>query len=105
MITLICRYCGKEFNVMPCQASQKCCSVHCAQAYRRREEEAMYDHSQIWERDKGDKRMWVCPYTQNVTCFSRRCTKCGWNPEVAERRLEAIRKKMEAEYEILRDAE
>lgn len=105
MITLICRYCGKEFDVMPCQAKQKCCSVHCAQSYRREEEAAMYDHSLIWERDKGDKRLWVCPYNQNVTCYARRCINCGWKPEVAARRSEEIRKRLEEEYEILRESE
>lgn len=30
-----------------------------------------------------------CPYSNVVKCYSscKNCEKCGWNPEVAERRL------------------
>lgn len=37
-----------------------------------------------------------CKYTSGVNCpeDGRRCDRCGHNPEVAARRLEAIREKL-----------
>lgn len=31
----------------------------------------------------------VCPYNEGVACWpnQRKCPQCGWNPEVAEKRL------------------
>lgn len=38
-----------------------------------------------------------CKYRKNINCPEecRRCDKCGWNPKVAARRLEKIRKERE----------
>lgn len=33
-----------------------------------------------------------CPYAKNVDCSEtsiKRCGKCGWNPDVAEKRIKA----------------
>lgn len=37
-----------------------------------------------------------CPYQDNgnVLCDKKTCSKCGWNPEVAKKRLDAIIQKM-----------
>ena len=31
-----------------------------------------------------------CPYRKNIDCFNvntKKCENCGWNPEVAEKRI------------------
>lgn len=33
----------------------------------------------------------ICPYNRECRCTVLECEKCGWNPEVAERRLEKLR--------------
>ena len=38
--------------------------------------------------------MYQCLYETYVDCPKRECAKCGWNPEVAKARLEAIKAKM-----------
>lgn len=40
-----------------------------------------------------------CPYNPGggVLCERKKCTTCGWNPEVAQARLDAIIKKLEKE--------
>ena len=39
----------------------------------------------------------VCPYNGMIDCYVKTCKSCGWNPEVAEKRLEKLRGKKEAE--------
>ena len=40
-----------------------------------------------------------CPYApaHAVFCETKNCQKCGWNPEVAEARLEAVKQKLAEE--------
>lgn len=41
---------------------------------------------------KSQKYMQNCIYTEGVACEDRvRCPICGWNPKVADERLERIR--------------
>ncbi len=44
-----------------------------------------------WEKTANNR--WVCPYAENVSCSTRECNKCGWNPKVAEQRKEAYLQK------------
>ena len=32
-----------------------------------------------------------CPHNEFVVCSMKKCTRCGWNPDVAKARLEKIR--------------
>lgn len=38
--------------------------------------------------------MYQCEYQAFVECAKKECATCGWNPEVAQARLEAIKAKM-----------
>ena len=41
-----------------------------------------------------------CPHNEAVFCaHTADCENCGWNPDVAEARMEAIRQKYEIEEE------
>ena len=34
-----------------------------------------------------------CPHNADLRCDVKNCKRCGWNPEVAKRRLDAIQGK------------
>ena len=38
-----------------------------------------------------------CRFNCEVLCDIERCRRCGWNPEVAKKRIEKIAKKVGAE--------
>ena len=40
------------------------------------------------------EQSFICPHNAWVMCSAKYCYRCGWNPPVAERRLEKIRKEM-----------
>lgn len=42
--------------------------------------------------DSTEKQKGNCPHNAGLICESRNCTKCGFFPEVHERRIAAIRK-------------
>lgn len=46
----------------------------------------------------------VCKYnaTGMILCAEQKCKRCGWNPEVAEKRLERIRKELAEKHERVR---
>ena len=41
--------------------------------------------------NNSDLDLWKCNHNAWVTCRDGNCEKCGWNPVVAEARLEKIR--------------
>jgi hypothetical protein len=43
--------------------------------------------------------MYQCDYQEHVQCEKKTCFQCGWNPEVAKARLEAIIAKMMGQEE------
>ena len=79
----VCKYCGRKFTGGNTSWFYLYCSKSCA--VRGRHEN--FDRDLKWTRE-GDK--WVCPYNEGVTCKSRRCDTCGWNPKVAAARREAF---------------
>lgn len=36
------------------------------------------------------KKPFVCPYNDACRCMEKTCRSCGWNPKVAQKRLEKI---------------
>ena len=53
------------------------------------------------ERDVDGK--YVCPHNKECRCNVPECHKCGWNPEVADRRLKEFRESLgmfEKKYKI-----
>ena len=36
----------------------------------------------------------ICPHNWEVRCQTPTCGKCGWNPEVAERRLRHLKEEL-----------
>ena len=51
---------------------------------------------QYYKVDPNYKReqSFICPNNPWVMCSVKNCYRCGWNPTVAEMRLEKIRKEM-----------
>ena len=87
-----CPVCGEKFIG---RKEQKYCGHLCANRGRRITERGDYDHSLVWERTEDER--WICPYQMNVSCRYRKCTRCGWQPDVAKARLDAIRRKLNVE--------
>lgn len=87
-----CQHCGKEFETR--YEEQKFCCSSCGNKSRRSND---FDHSLNWVRDTESK--WVCPYQPEGTvhCKVRKCSSCGWNPEVAKARLDAYIRKYQEE--------
>jgi hypothetical protein len=86
MYDIICQGCGKVFKAD--RLSRVFCSHSCSAMNRSRKcGSAHCDSSQEWKRVETNETMWVCPYNKSVECSFRKCDKCGWNPEVAERRI------------------
>ena len=36
----------------------------------------------------------ICPHNYQIDCESLRCDRCGWNPEVAKKRVQEVMKTM-----------
>lgn len=36
----------------------------------------------------------ICPHNYEVDCEASRCDRCGWNPEVARKRINEVMKNM-----------
>lgn len=36
----------------------------------------------------------ICDYNPEIICDSKECYHCGWDPEVAERRIAKIKEEM-----------
>lgn len=45
--------------------------------------------------EKQDKGPYQCPHNEACVCQKKDCYHCGWNPTVAQRRLEKILGKAE----------
>lgn len=70
-----CENCGKQFESN--YEHKRYCGYFCyCQAKRRRTKEA---------RDNCH-----CPHNTEVICLDKKCDTCGWNPEVAQNRMEKI---------------
>ena len=75
-----CEYCGNLKRVYRPHDASRFCSKSCAARGRA-------------ESKQGGKAMGIfeCIYQpESIMCDRRICSKCGWNPEVAKARLEAI---------------
>lgn len=70
-----CENCGKQFETN--YEHTRFCGYPCAYQARLR---------RIKEARDGSK----CPYNEALICLDKKCEACGWNPEVAQRRIDEI---------------
>lgn len=70
--TVICENCGKEFEARAKNA--KYCCRRCA--------------NQRGNAKRVAPRPFQCPHNREVHCSVKKCAACGWNPEVAQRRMD-----------------
>ena len=78
-----CARCGTLF--LPNKNTQNFCSKNCR--------ENAYYHEKI-AKDKAVPVELGCPHNEHLVCEVHNCSQCGWNPEVAQARLEKIVAKM-----------
>lgn len=77
MYEYTCAHCGKVVKVKCKFQVQRFCNKSCAVSYR----------NKLRLGPKGES----CIYEPvGVICERQVCSKCGWNPEVAQARLERI---------------
>lgn len=88
-----CEYCGGPMSFY----SKRFCSTSCAARSRGGVERVEVDMSYDWKSAGGG--LWQCRYKEFIQCKDRNCAKCGWNPEVAQARLNAIIEQRKAEEE------
>ena len=73
-----CVVCGKKGIDKSSGRGRKFCSNKCACRYWNLARNGGY---------KGDE---ACVYNEGVSCIIHKCKKCGWNPDVAKKRMEAL---------------
>lgn len=83
-----CEHCGKTFTGKNVSHTYRFCSPSCAAHGR---DYGNYDKTLDWKKDGGQ---WQCPYNEGVHCRSRVCHRCGWNPEVIQKRNDVIKEAM-----------
>lgn len=89
-----CPNCGLEFRTD--RENQTYCCHACGNSGRRSKnpyKNEDFDKSLFWSKRNG---VFECPYNVGVGCTVRKCTTCGWNPEVAKARLDKF---MGVDYE------
>ena len=69
-----CATCGKRGMDISPQQNRRFCSKQCCANYFNN------------KRYGGE----VCDFNEGVLCKQRNCRKCGWNPKVAKKRMEAL---------------
>ena len=82
-----CEYCGEAMN----PSNLRFCSYACSNRAVRGVKRVDVDMSYEWNSAGGG--LWHCRYRRHIQCKDRDCANCGWNPEVAEARLQAIMEK------------
>ena len=86
----LCEFCGKP--VM--KKENRFCCYSCSARARVQVQKIEVDESFNWKKTSGNR--WKCRFGfKNISCTDRDCANCGWNPEVAQKRNEEIRQKME----------
>lgn len=78
----VCAYCGSPF---PGRKRSKYCNWDCYCKYRKAASLGVESY------EEEEILMDPCRFNDGVRCLSQsECDQCGWNPEVAERRLARI---------------
>ena len=69
-MTVVCQWCGAEFERNPEETYKEFCSPECYRKY------------------KAQTRRFTCPYNEGVECTKQqqKCHRCGWYPVVAKYR-------------------
>ena len=70
--------CGREINPLDKRRRKFCCKECCDAVNKRKK-----NFKPIIEPE------FICPHNEGVSCWSKKCSACGWNPMVAKKRMEA----------------
>lgn len=91
-----CTYCGTSF---PGRSTAKFCSRQCY--LKNGADNAAARQQAAW---KAIPKLYSCEFNEGVSCFPvGDCQKCGWNPNVAQKRLERILAKLLGAEGVLAD--
>ena len=82
MKMITCKLCGKEFNYY--RERTKFCSRDC---YNKHREMLVAQGINAYQQS-------ICRHNVGVACEEQNCDTCGWNPAVAQKRMERITKEL-----------
>lgn len=87
---VMCPICNEQFTQK--RPNMRFCSRRCANisANRAARVRAGCVPSEVRTKPNPADLATGCPYNGEIICDMRKCSKCGWNPEVAKRRTEAL---------------
>ena len=76
----ICLNCGTKGIDKSVTKNKKFCDMHCSQAYYYKKKSGKLYADPVLP----------CIYNREVRCDQKKCSTCGWNPDVEEQRKAAI---------------
>lgn len=95
MYQFVCNQCGKIKEVEYKGKVGLYCSRKCADLAKKKDGIVIHDDGYDWKVIRqGNHPYFECRYNNMVGCDTRNCEQCGWNPKVANERLEKIRAEM-----------
>ena len=81
-----CVICGKKITDRSTNHARKYCSESCS-----------YQGWRIRNGLQAKKPAFLCVHNNYVECQIHNCRTCGWNPEVAQKRLDAFAMEVETD--------
>ena len=88
MADVKCPICDKIF--VPKRRSMIFCSKKCSMVSANRAARARAKGKEYKIKGKRSALKFECPHNDAIDCELKKCSTCGWNPEVAKMRLEAL---------------
>lgn len=76
----ICLNCGAKCVDTSRTKNKKFCDMHCNQAYYYKKKRGKLEAAPVLP----------CIYNRQVQCDQQKCSTCGWNPDVEQKRKEAL---------------
>ena len=87
-----CFLCGKKGIDRTCRQNRMFCSANCRNKYYYRMNTSK--DIMLYKKKKNS-----CVHNDEVHCVEHNCDKCGWNPAVAQKRLESFSTEVEIDGE------
>ena len=94
MYEYTCVECGKVMTVRYKSLTQKFCSRYCSLKHYNNTRSGTFwnDHNEPADNTNHTGECIFQP--ESIECYKRKCSSCGWNPEVAKARLDKIMEEM-----------
>lgn len=78
---MLCKNCGRDITPLD-NRRRKFCSKECCDSFHKKK----YKNEDFKPYIEPE---FICPHNEGISCLCKNCSTCGWNPEVAQKRMEA----------------